>query len=179
MDTVWKISLIVLILAVISGLTVLLLNPQKTIKIQITPGSEIKESRFAIYGAVKTPGIYDFADPIRIENAIELAGGAEDNADFQYANIAKWVEDGETIIIPTKSPLQPTLTKIANTEVININSASKSELMNLPGIGEKRAGDIIRLREEIGGFKSKEDLLQVSGINERLLESIYDLLIVQ
>ena len=179
MDKVWKLSLIVLVFVIISGLTVLILNPQPAVKIQITPGIDLITSRFAIYGAVKTPGIYNYEKQIRVADAMELAGGAEENADLPYANVTKWVEDGDTIIIPTKGFIQPTLTLAVGIEKVDINSANKSELMSLPGIGEKRAGDIIELREKIGGFKSKEDLLQISGINERLLESIYDLLIVQ
>ena len=179
MDTVWKISLIALVFAVISGLAVLILNPQPAVKIQITPGSDAVTGRFAVFGAIKTPGVYNFEKQIRVADAIELAGGAEENADLPYANVTKWVEDGDTILIPTKGLVQPTLTLAAGIEKINLNSANKNELMSLPGIGEKRAGDIIQLREKIGGFKSKEDLLQISGINERLLESIYDLLIVQ
>ena len=179
MDTVWKISLIALVFAVISGLAVLILNPQPAVKIQITPGSDAVTGRFAVFGAIKTPGVYNFEKQIRVADAIELAGGAEENADLPYANVTKWVEDGDTILIPTKGLVQPTLTLAAGIGKINLNSANKNELMSLPGIGEKRAGDIIQLREKIGGFKSKEDLLQISGINERLLESIYDLLIVQ
>lgn len=171
--------MIALVFAVISGLAVLILNPQPAVKIQITPGSDAVTGRFAVFGAIKTPGVYNFEKQIRVADAIELAGGAEENADLPYANVTKWVEDGDTILIPTKGLVQPTLTLAAGIEKINLNSANKNELMSLPGIGEKRAGDIIQLREKIGGFKSKEDLLQISGINERLLESIYDLLIVQ
>lgn len=179
MDKIWKISLIALIFAIISGLTVLILNPQPAMKIQITPGTDISIGSFAVYGAIKTPGIYNFEKQIRVADAIEIAGGPEDNADLPYANITKWVDDGDTIIIPTKGLAEPTLTLVTGIGRIDINTANKNELMSLPGIGEKRAGDIIELREKIGGFKSKEDLLQISGITERLLESIYDLLIIQ
>lgn len=55
---------------------------------------------------------------------------------------------------------------------VDINHASKEELMKIPGIGEKLSEEIVRIREDIGGFKTHEDLLQVKGIGEKTLEKI-------
>ena len=109
-----------------------------------------------------------------------MAGGLEENADAESAHLAKWIDDGETVIIPTLGVIRPTLTPLAEEKIlIDLNSATRAELMSLPGIGEKRAGDILALREQKGAFTAKEDLLEISGISERLLESIYDLIIVR
>ena len=59
-----------------------------------------------------------------------------------------------------------------------MNTADKNELMSLPGIGEKRAAEIMKLRENKGKITYKEELLEIQGISEKLLESIYDRLIV-
>ncbi len=61
---------------------------------------------------------------------------------------------------------------------ININTATKEELMLLPGIGESRATDIIAHREQHGDFKTKESLKDVNGIGDGILEDIYNMISV-
>jgi competence protein ComEA len=55
---------------------------------------------------------------------------------------------------------------------VNINTATKDELMQLPGIGEAMAERIIMRREEKGEFKSVKDLLKVKGIGEKKLDAL-------
>ncbi len=57
---------------------------------------------------------------------------------------------------------------------ININAAPASELVRLKGIGEVKAAAIIKYRNENGGFKSVDELINVSGIGEKTLEKIRD-----
>ena len=59
-------------------------------------------------------------------------------------------------------------------EVIDINSAPVEDLQRLPGIGEKRAQAIVAWREEHGPFQSVDELVQVSGIGEKLLAGLRD-----
>lgn len=58
------------------------------------------------------------------------------------------------------------------TSLINVNTASQYELMELPGIGEKYAQRIIRFRQEHGAFRTVEELIAVHGIGPRTLERI-------
>ena len=60
--------------------------------------------------------------------------------------------------------------------LININSATKSELMSLSGIGEVKAQAIIAYREEQGGFKNIEEIMQISGIGEKTFEKLKPLI---
>ena len=178
MGSIWKLIIVTLLLTIVAGLVMLLSNPRQPVKIIITPGQNLIENRVAVYGAVRSPGVYSYDGNIRIEAAVDLAGGVTDDADLVNANLSKWVDDGETIVIPTKGVLQPTLTPVSTQTRVNLNTADKSELMSLPGIGEKRASDIINLRETNGGLKTCEDILQISGISENLLKSIYDLIFI-
>ena len=57
---------------------------------------------------------------------------------------------------------------------VNLNTASREELMTLDGIGETRADAIIRYREMYGGFQAIEDVMNVSGIKEGAFEKIKD-----
>ena len=59
---------------------------------------------------------------------------------------------------------------------ININTASLSELISLPGIGEKKAQKIIEYREKIDGFKNTEDIMKVKGIGEGIYTKIKDII---
>ena len=59
---------------------------------------------------------------------------------------------------------------------ININTASISELISLPSIGEKRAQKIIEYRENIGDFKNTEDIKKVKGIGEGIYTKIKDMI---
>lgn len=59
----------------------------------------------------------------------------------------------------------------ADPQKININTASAAELMNLKGIGEKKAKAIIEFRKTNGHFKQPEDLIKVPGIGPKTLEA--------
>ncbi len=61
---------------------------------------------------------------------------------------------------------------------LDLNAATEEELMALPGIGEKRAADIVAWREAHGPFRYVEDLVQVPGIGEGVLEGLIDYITV-
>ena len=58
------------------------------------------------------------------------------------------------------------------TGLVNINTASSAELQLLPGVGEVRAGAILAVRKQRGGFKQIEDLLEVKGIGPEMLKRL-------
>jgi competence ComEA-like helix-hairpin-helix protein len=60
----------------------------------------------------------------------------------------------------------------ASGEKINLNLANAETLQYIPGIGAARAADIIKLREQGGDFKHYDELFEISGIGEKILESI-------
>ena len=62
--------------------------------------------------------------------------------------------------------------------IVNINTASAEQLQMLPGIGPVLAGRIIAWRDENGPFRATEELTKVSGIGQKKLEEILDLITV-
>lgn len=56
--------------------------------------------------------------------------------------------------------------------IININTAGKNDLINLPGIGETIADRIISFRNEKKGFRKKEELMNVSGIGKKKFDKL-------
>lgn len=63
-------------------------------------------------------------------------------------------------------------------EKVNINTATKSELQTLNGVGEATAEAIIQYREENGMFKSVQDLVNVKGVGAKKIQKLSDSLTV-
>ena len=136
-----------------------------------------------ICGAVVNPGVYELTDGSRIDDAVKAAGGFSEDADRTYVNLAAKVSDGSKLQIPTVTETsdQSFAKGIDSFEsatdgsgLININTASQTQLATLPGIGEGIAGKIIKYREENGSFKKIEDIMKVSGIKDKLFSKIKD-----
>ena len=108
------------------------------------------------------------------------AGGFTEDAALNVLNLAQKVSDGMKLVILSEEEAEALSEEsLSGTEVesdgrININTASKEQLMTLTGIGESRADDIIRFREESGGFKKIEDIMKVPGIKNAGFQKIKD-----
>jgi competence protein ComEA len=131
-----------------------------------------------VAGAVHQPGVYEFAEGDRVIDAIERAGGQLPKADLSLLNLAAPLVDGTQILVPKTGPAG-TVAPIGGTGVaagglININTASATELETLSGIGEVLAATIIEYRDQNGSFASVDDLMDVSGIGPATLEEIRD-----
>ncbi len=138
-----------------------------------------------VSGAVQKPGVYHLPVGSRVVDAVNMAGPTEDSA-LDYLNLAAVLED--EMQIPVYS-----LSQIAQQQLpgavpgamsaegavqsgisggININTASKTQLENLPGIGPALAQRIIDYREQNGPFMLIEDIQNVSGIGEKRFEQL-------
>ena len=125
-----------------------------------------------VKGEVENPGVYRVSDKCRIFQVLEIAGGLNDNSDTSMVNLAAKVEDEQIIRIPKKD-----IETSINT-IININTATASELDTLPGIGYSIATNIIDYRTNNGLFKTKEEIKLVNGIGDAVYEQIKDLITI-
>jgi competence protein ComEA len=132
-----------------------------------------------ISGAVVNPGVYKVSLGIRIFEAVEIAGGVTEEAEVQAVNMARPVADEMQIYIPTAAEVQYSTDiqfweEVTKENLIDINSATKEELMELPGIGEAKADAIISYREQNGMFKDISEIMNISGIKESAFSKIKD-----
>jgi competence protein ComEA len=127
-----------------------------------------------VCGAVKREGVYKLPAGSRIFEAIELAGGFREDAATAAVNQAEVLQDEARLYVPTIS--ETVSAEIEDDGKINLNKATKEELMTLPGVGASRAESIIQYRNENGGFKSIDEIMLISGIKEGLFEKIKDLI---
>lgn len=127
-----------------------------------------------IDGAVNNPGVYEFTEGDRVIDAIDKAGGLKDTAYTKNINKARKLVDGEKIYIFDEGEytLQD-LYNDGNEGKININTATKDNLMSLPGIGEVYAQRIIDYRNG-KLFSSIEEIKEVQGIGDKIFEKIKD-----
>ena len=142
-----------------------------------------------ISGAVVAPGVYELTSGSRLYEAIELAGGFCPDAKEDYLNLAACVEDGVQYVVPTKSEAallqqenigQSAMVSHYDTEGrLNINVATKDELMELPGIGATRADAILAYRDTGNIFDNPEDIMKVSGIKDSVYGSVKDYIVTK
>ena len=134
-----------------------------------------------VAGWVRDPGVYEFAEGARVVDAIDAAGGARPGAVLQALNLAALLVDGSQILVPREGQeavAPPVAGGAVAGGLINVNTASTTELEELPGVGEVIAQAIVDHRTENGPFTSVDQLLDVSGIGDATLESIRELVTV-
>jgi len=131
-----------------------------------------------ILGEVRHPGLYELHDGARAVDAVAAAGGFTEAADAGGLNLARFVSDGEQLVVPALGAAATAVPGIAADGRVNLNTADAAALDTLPGIGPATAAKILAWRERNGRFTSVEDLLDVGGIGEAKLDAIRDLVTV-
>lgn len=158
-------------------------------------------------GAVLQPGVYSLPDNARVFDAVDAAGGLLPEACSEILNQAEHVSDGQKLYIMTKEEweVQKELGGLQewtgtqegtgkqgqngtqgtqkqaeqDDELVDLNRATEGELCTLPGIGQTRAQAIIAYREVSGGFRSIDEIQNVSGIKSGTYEKIKNKIKVQ
>lgn len=165
---------------------------------------EISGFKVEIKGEVINPGVYEVTHDNIIMDLIDLAGGLTENAYIDNINLSKKLDEEMVIIVYNKNKIdnknnsfqnkkvyidesvqkkesvitpnntQNSESSSVDNELININTASKEELMKLSGIGESKALKIIEYRSANGNFKAIEDIMKVNGIGKSTYEKFKD-----
>lgn len=162
---------------------------------QDAAGADQSQGRIVVYvcGSVKNPGVYELPEGSRCNDAVKKAGGFAADAVKEALNLAKPLQDGEQVLIPSVDDIQAAGVQGSNQQdgaqsngsslaqpagLININTASESDLTQLPGIGQATAAKIVASRDSEGPFMFVEDLKRVSGIGDKKFEALKDLICV-
>ncbi len=133
-----------------------------------------------VVGAVKHPGVYRLPAGSRARDAVRRAGGVRKRADLASVNLATLLADGEQIRVPLLAAAGGTAAAGAGATtppaIVHLNSAAVGDLDALDGIGPSLAARIVAYRAAHGGFRSVDELDEVSGIGPKRLEALRPLL---
>lgn len=122
-----------------------------------------------VAGKVRRPGLVVLEPGARVADALKAAGGARRGVDLSSLNLARLLVDGEQVLVGVRAPAgAPPAVPVGSSvpALVNINTASATELETLPEVGPVTAQAIIGWRLEHGGFATVDDLLDVDGIGE-------------
>jgi competence protein ComEA len=130
-----------------------------------------------ILGAVERPGLYELREGARAVDAVAAAGGFADTADHAQLNLARFLVDGEQIVVPEVGAVAAA-PGTASDGRVNLNTADATALETLPRVGPALAERIIAWRDANGRFTAVEDLMSVSGIGTKTFDGLKDLVTV-
>ena len=169
---------LVLLLIAASGLVYYLASRPPAGKLVIVKPDEAssyaRELRVHVGGEVSNPGVYVLPIGARVSDAIDKAGGTTESGDVHRLEMARRVDDEESIIVPARRDQE-----VQISGQLNLNRASQAELENLPWIGPVTAKKILEYRDNRGEFVNLQQLLNLKLINQRQFDEIRDLATVE
>ncbi len=121
-----------------------------------------------VAGRVRRPGLVRLAVGARVDDALRAAGGVLPGVRTDALNLARKLADGEQVLVG----LAAAATGPAGSGLLNLNTASASDIEQLPGIGPVLAQRIVDWRTEHSRFASVDQLREVSGIGESKFASL-------
>jgi competence protein ComEA len=138
-----------------------------------------------VEGKVGHPGIVVLDSGSRVVDALQRAGGARRGADLTGLNLARVLVDGEQVLVGVPAAAAPPApgasapaAGVPGGPLVNLNTATESELEALPEVGPVTAQSILTWRDQHGGFSSVDELLEVDGIGDATLSKLAPLVTV-
>lgn len=186
----YKFHIILAVIFIISIISIYIQDKDRKASFSINSAKiEKSDSKIGVYisGEIKKEGVYYLDKDSRIANLIDIAGGVTDKADVSKINPAQKLNDSDKVVIPAKKERSiedeieiddendelKEKSSSSTSGKVNINNATKSELMTLNGIGDATATKIINYRKT-NTFKEIEDIMNVPGIGESKFNNIKD-----
>ncbi|MFC8858323.1 helix-hairpin-helix domain-containing protein, partial [Streptomyces sp. NPDC057144] len=134
-------------------------------------------------GKVREPGVHSLPAGSRVEDALRAAGGVKPGTKTDGLNRARFLVDGEQVIVGASAPPPAPGSVTASgggagagpTAPVSLNTGTADQLDTLPGVGPVLAQHIIDYRTQHGGFRSVDELREVNGIGERRFADLRDL----
>lgn len=164
------------------------------------PGKPIREDiQVYVHGAVESPGVYELLPGARIADAVEAAGGPGREADLAAINMAQRIVDEGYYYVPKVGETPPRASREgpgsgplgdssagrpgsgtgnSGEGLVDLNTATKEELVTLPGIGQVRAQSIVDYREQHGPFPNTEAITDVHGIGQGIYQQVREMVTV-
>ncbi|MFB9464363.1 helix-hairpin-helix domain-containing protein [Streptomyces cinereospinus] len=151
-------------------------------------GTPVAEIVVDVSGKVREPGIHRLPAGSRVADALKAAGGVRPGTDLDGLNRARFLVDGEQVIVGQPAPVAvpapaggalaggvPAGGAGAPATPVSLGTATAEQLDGLPGVGPVLAQHILDYRTRHGGFRSVDELREVNGIGERRFADLRDL----
>lgn len=164
---VLALAVVGVVAALLAGLVLLRARPSSqplTVPAAVggAPSSTGAEVVVDVAGKVRHPGLVRLALGARVDDALRAAGGVLPGIRTDTLNLARKVADGEQVLVGVASAASGPGTP----GLLNLNTATASDIEQLPGIGPVLAQKIVDWRTEHQRFASVDQLREVSGIGE-------------
>jgi competence protein ComEA len=176
-----QLGLVLLFVFALAGGIALLVRRDTGRGVEITLPQQAAQVTVQVSGAVTQPGVYTLPQGARLGDAVRAAGGLAPDGDADRMNLAAPLRDGERYQVPRagETASAGVTSAQAQSELVNLNTATQQQLEALPGIGEVRAQAILDYRRRFGLFRSVDDLLNVSGIGPATVDRLRPLVAVE
>jgi competence protein ComEA len=135
----------------------------------------VRELWVDVAGAVRRPGLYKLPAGSRLAVAVERAGGVSRHGDETGVNLASPLHDGQQVIVPRRGAARMAASAggaAGTSGPVSLGQATEAQLETLDGIGPALAGRILEYRQQHGGFRSIDELKEVSGIGDKRFEAL-------